>query len=192
MPLTPPSSSSTPSRLPEAVQAFDRRVGRRINGRPSDPAADRALLAVSTAANNGLLWFSVAAALALTGPRGRRAAARGLASLGLSSGFANLVAKPLVGGPRPSADDVPPERQLARFPQSASFPSGHTASAIAFASGVAIESPALGLVVAPLAVTVAYSRLHVGAHWLSDVLGGAAIGVTMANVARLLPLRWIR
>lgn len=191
MPLTPPSSSSTPSRLPQSIQRLDRRVGARINAWPATPHVDAALLRLSTVANNAVLWYSLAGLLALTGPRGRRAAVHGMASLGLSSAFANLVAKPLVGGARPAAADVPTARHLARFPQSASFPSGHTASAIAFATGAALESPVAAAVAVPLAVGVAYSRLHVGAHWLSDVVGGAAIGVGMGVVSgavlRLLP-----
>src|SRR5699024_4043295 len=33
---------------------------------------------------------------------------------------------------------------------------------------------------------VAYSRLHTGAHWLSDVIGGAALGSAVAVVGRML------
>src|SRR5690606_11988003 len=37
---------------------------------------------------------------------------------------------------------------------------------------------------------VAYSRLHTGAHWLSDVVGGAMLGSTVAAVGRaLVPAR---
>lgn len=186
VPLRPPSSSDTPSILPRSILAFDQQVGRRINGSTPRARADRALLGLSTSANNGLLWYSVAAGLALTGRTGRRAAVRGLLSLAGSSAVANLVAKPIFGGHRPVAVDVPVARQLKVFPQSASFPSGHTASAAAFASGVAIESPALAVAVVPIAAAVGYSRLHVGAHWLSDVVGGALIGVGVAAVGRIL------
>ncbi|WP_370544483.1 phosphatase PAP2 family protein [Frondihabitans sp. VKM Ac-2883] len=186
MPLRPPSSSDTPSILPRSILAFDQQVGRRINGSTPRARADRALLGLTTSANNGLLWYAVAAGLALTGRTGRRAAVRGLLSLAGSSAVANLVAKPIFGGHRPVAADVPVARQLKVFPQSASFPSGHTASAAAFASGVAIENPALAVAVVPIAAVVGYSRLHVGAHWLSDVVGGALIGVGVAAVGRIL------
>jgi membrane-associated phospholipid phosphatase len=186
VPLHPPSSSSTPSILPRRILRFDQRVGTRINGGSTHPRADAALLALSTSANNGLVWYSVAALLALTGRSGRRAAVRGLLSLGGSSAVANLVAKPIFGGHRPLAADIPVARQLKVFPKSASFPSGHTASAAAFATGVAVESPALAVAVAPIAVAVGYSRLHVGAHWLSDVVGGAVIGMGVAALGGIL------
>ena len=39
-----------------------------------------------------------------------------------------------------------------------------------------MESPRAGLAVVPLAAAVAYSRVHVGVHWTSDVVVGAAVG----------------
>src|SRR5437868_12204854 len=45
-------------------------------------------------------------------------------------------------------------------------------------------SPALGVVLAPIAAGVAYSRVHTGAHWPSDVLFGSAIGAGAAFLTR--------
>ncbi len=107
----------------------------------------------------------------------------------MASALANLVGKELFGGDRPLLKDVPIGRRLAKQPTSPSFPSGHSASAAAFAAGVALESPKIGAVVAPVAGAVAYSRVHTGAHWLSDVLGGTAIGVGVAILGKkLLPV----
>jgi membrane-associated phospholipid phosphatase len=155
--------------------AVDRSVHRAIvSVRPS--RADAALAKLSRAANHGKLWFGIAGVLALTGPASRRGAARGLISLGIASATANLVGKSLVGGSRPDITSVPFARRMLKTPTSGSFPSGHTASAVAFAAGVALEQPAAGAILAPVAFAVGYSRLHVGAHWFSDVLGGAIIG----------------
>ncbi|MDQ0894712.1 bifunctional phosphatase PAP2/diacylglycerol kinase family protein [Agromyces ramosus] len=51
---------------------------------------------------------------------------------------------------------------------------------------VALESPRLGATLAPAALGVAYSRLHTGAHWLSDVVGGIALGVWVAGLSAVL------
>ncbi|MBD7919659.1 phosphatase PAP2 family protein [Cellulomonas sp. Sa3CUA2] len=151
---------------------------------------DAALVRLSTAADRSRLWCAVAAGLALTGWRGQRAALRGLGSVVAASALANLLGKLVFGGRRPDASHLPWVRRLARQPTSGSFPSGHSASAAAFATGVALEWPAAGVAVAPVAAAVAYSRLHVGAHWVSDVAGGVALGAGVALAGRrLVPSR---
>src|ERR1700712_633131 len=155
--------------------------------------ADTTLARLSKAANHGKLWFGIAGVLALSGPHSRRAAVRGLVSLGIASATANLVGKSLVGGSRPDITSVPLARRMLKTPTSGSFPSGHTASAVAFATGVALEQPLAGALLAPVAVAVGYSRLHVGAHWFSDILGGAVIGVGAAALTvALTSSGWFR
>ncbi|AUG82187.1 phosphoesterase [Kitasatospora sp. MMS16-BH015] len=167
-----------------AVAEYDRRLfGRLARSRRAVPGLRR----LSRAADHGVLWAGVAGALAVSGDRtARRAALRGMGALGLASAAANVAAKAAVRRPRPLLDEVPLVRQLLRQPLTSSFPSGHAASAAAFATGVAIESPVLGLLVAPVAAAVAASRVYVGVHYPSDVLAGAALGGGLA----LLTLRW--
>ncbi|EGX55544.1 hypothetical protein SZN_32386 [Streptomyces zinciresistens K42] len=155
------------------------------------PFAEPVLPRLSRGANHGVLWFAAAAAIAAgRTPRARRAAVRGIASLGLASLTINTVGKRSVRRPRPELDPVPLVRQLKRQPITTSFPSGHAASAAAFATGVALESPAWGLVVAPIAWSVALSRVYTGVHFPSDVLVGAALGAGAAFAVRgLVPTR---
>ncbi|MGR6973772.1 phosphatase PAP2 family protein [Streptomyces cynarae] len=155
------------------------------------PGADPLLPRLSRAANHGVLWFATAAALAATrSPRARRAAARGVASLALASATINTLGKRSVRRPRPVLDPVPAVRRLKRQPITTSFPSGHSASAAAFATGVALESRGWGAAVAPLATAVAVSRVYTGVHFPSDVLAGAALGVGAAYAVRgLVPTR---
>lgn len=165
------------------MKRVDARVAARINARTTGAVSDGFWRGLTRSANHGKLWFAAALVLVVLGRP--RAAVRGLASLGLASFVANLVGKRLFGGERPALTSIPISRRLERTPTSPSFPSGHTASAAAFATGVALEWPAAGAALAPLAAGVGYSRLHTGAHWLSDVAGGAAIGVGAAVVSKL-------
>ncbi|MCF2435391.1 phosphatase PAP2 family protein [Streptomyces thinghirensis] len=81
-------------------------------------------------------------------------------------------------------------RQLKRQPITTSFPSGHAASAAAFATGVALESPAWGAAVAPVAAAVALSRIYTGVHYPSDVVAGAVLGAGAAFAVRgMVPTR---
>ncbi|MET8471632.1 phosphatase PAP2 family protein [Streptomyces sp. NPDC006422] len=155
------------------------------------PGAERILPRLSRSANHGVLWFAVGGALAATGsPRARRAAVRGLASLALASATINTLGKRSVRRARPAIDPVPLVRRLKRQPFTTSFPSGHSASAAAFATGVALESRGLGALVAPVAFSVAASRVYTGAHFPADVLAGAALGAGAAFAVRgLVPTR---
>ncbi|MFF2997130.1 bifunctional phosphatase PAP2/diacylglycerol kinase family protein [Streptomyces sp. NPDC057950] len=164
----------------------DRRLFRRVAAARL-PGADPALRRLSHSADHGGLWLGAAAGLALVaGGTGRRAALRGLGSLALASLTVNTVAKWSTRRPRPLLDLVPSVRHLARQPHSTSFPSGHSASAAAFATGVALESAGHGALVAPVAAAVAFSRVYVGVHYPGDVLAGVAIGVGAA----VLTARW--
>ncbi|GAA1337643.1 bifunctional phosphatase PAP2/diacylglycerol kinase family protein [Catellatospora bangladeshensis] len=141
---------------------------------------------LSRAANHSALWLGAAAVLALGRGKPRRSALRGVAAIAGASAGASLVAKRLFPRRRPAAELVDVSRRLTKRPTSSSFPSGHAASAAAFTTAVAMESPALGAVVAPVAAAVAYSRVHTGVHWPSDVAAGALIGLG----AGLLTRRW--
>ncbi|WP_433410597.1 bifunctional phosphatase PAP2/diacylglycerol kinase family protein [Saccharomonospora azurea] len=145
---------------------------------------DPALTRLSRSADKGRLWWTIAAGLATRKGPTRRAALRGLVALAGASAAANLVGKPLLPRRRPAAEVVPELRRLHRRPTSSSFPSGHAASAAAFVTAAALESPALGAALAPVGAAVAYSRVHTGVHWPSDIGAGAAIGVLVALATR--------
>ncbi|MCU1545837.1 MAG: hypothetical protein JWP30_937 [Homoserinimonas sp.] len=170
--------------LPPWVRRMDVTVARRVNARHAHPVVDRGYARLSTSANRSVLWFSVAGLLLLFARP--RPALRGVISLTVASMLANLVGKNIFGGDRPLLKDIPVGRRLKKPPTSPSFPSGHSASAAAFATGVALESRDAGLAVAPIAAAVAYSRLHVGAHWFSDVVGGSALGAGVALAGKVL------
>ncbi len=65
-----------------------------------------------------------------------------------------------------------------------SFPSGHTAGAVAVAQAVATESTAAGLPLQAAAIGVAALQPSRGKHYLSDVIAGAAIGWVAERAAR--------
>jgi len=167
------------------IAAFDRAALRRI-AETDSRLLDVVMPRLSRLANHGWLWIAVAAALRASGDRwARRAAWRGLGGLAAASATANIVGKSLAARDRPR-DQVPGARQLAQAPRTTSFPSGHAASAAAFATGVALEKPGLAAPVIAVAAAVGASRVVTGVHYPSDVLAGFTIGAA----AGMMTLRW--
>src|SRR4051794_28384469 len=149
-------------------------------GRLPTTRFDRWLRRLSTFANHGKLWFLLGAVIGLQRGPMRRGAIRGVGSLALSSALVNVVLKRVFQRVRPDLAAVQGSRALRRPPSSLSFPSGHSASAAAFATGVALESPVAGALIAPVALGVGYSRVHVGVHYPGDVVAGMAVGSAIA------------
>ncbi|MDP9101537.1 MAG: phosphatase PAP2 family protein, partial [Actinomycetota bacterium] len=111
-------------------------------------------------------------------------------SLALASATANVPGKLAARRSRPQLQPVPLPRRLLHQPTTSSFPSGHSASAAAFATGVALECPALAAPVGLLAAGVAYGRVHTGVHYPGDVAAGLAIGAGAAlALRRVWPVR---
>jgi membrane-associated phospholipid phosphatase len=184
--IPPPSSYAPaipPSRWVQDAERLDVAVYAAI-ARTKTPSLDRAMGRLSRAADYSRLSLASAALLASMGGRsGRRAAAYGLASLGVTATLVNLVIKPLGRRRRPDriAQNVPLARHV-RMPASTSFPSGHSASAFAFATGVGHVLPPASVPLRGLAALVAYSRVHTGVHYPGDVVAGALMGTTLAQI----------
>jgi undecaprenyl-diphosphatase len=174
------------------VERVDQAVYRAIATTPT-PQLDGAMRRLSSAADYSRLSLASAALLATAGgPRGRRAAGLGLCCLGSTAAIVNLVFKPIGRRRRPDqAGEVPAARQIP-LPESRSFPSGHTAAAWAYATGVGRVMPGAGVGLHSLAAVVGYSRVHTGVHYPGDVVAGALLGamiadVTAGQVARRFP-----
>ncbi|MER7584729.1 phosphatase PAP2 family protein [Kitasatospora sp. NPDC097691] len=148
------------------------------------PALDAALRRLSRTADHSKISLTVAAGLALLPGRPRQAAAVGVAAVALASAASNLLGKQLVRRRRPDREEarVVAARHVP-MPKSASFPSGHTASATAFATAVGVVLPPAAVPLGALAVAVGYSRVHTGVHYPGDVAAGAVLGFAAAAAA---------
>jgi membrane-associated phospholipid phosphatase len=167
-------------RMWHCLERLDRRpMGRSFGVR--SPALDRTLIATTRAASYSRLWLVVASGLAVFGGRhGRRAAGRGVIAIAIAAAVANGPAKLLVHRRRPFSRSRP---ALIRVPHSTSFPSGHTAAAFAFVTAACTELPVLAPALVPLAGAVAYSRVHTGVHYPSDVAAGVGVGIASGLLA---------
>lgn len=161
----------------------DRNIYRAVAATPT-PTLDETFRKISLVADHSMLWFGVAGLTALFGGRrGRRAAFDGVVSIAVSSAVVNAALKPALPRQRPDRElhQVIVARHVP-LPKSTSFPSGHSASAFAFATGVSGELPELAVPLRLAAAAVAWSRVHTGVHYPGDIIIGSLIGGAVGEV----------
>jgi undecaprenyl-diphosphatase len=102
----------------------------------------------------------------------------------ITSGVVNALLKPTARRHRPDREGhtIPVIRHVA-MPESRSLPSGHAASAFAFATAVGHVMPHVAFPLRLAAAAVAYSRVHTGVHYPGDVVAGALTGTVVAQAA---------
>ncbi|MGZ8580123.1 MAG: phosphatase PAP2 family protein [Actinomycetota bacterium] len=176
----------TDRRLVQALRelaAVDKAVYRAVAATPT-PTIDGPLRVLTGAADNSKLWLGAATVLfAVGGRRGRRAAVTGVAAIAATSAIVNLPMKLAGARHRPDADAAGvPESRRVEMPTTASFPSGHSASAAAFTAGVSSVVPALGAPLGCAAAVVGYSRVHSGVHYPGDVIAGVVVGASIGEL----------
>jgi len=142
------------------------------------PWLDDLMLLASALGRAGFIWL-VVAGIAAVFPARRMAAWRLVLVLATSYLAVDVLIKPVVNRPRPY-EVIAETRLIDQRPSSASFPSGHATRAFAGALAATRVFPTGQIVWWPLAAAIAVSRVYVGAHWPSDVLAGALLGLAVA------------
>lgn len=181
------------------IAGLDQALFHLANGVWVSPILDKTMPALSIAGNLGAIWLVVLGAVAAFGKKtGRRIALAGLVALAIGFASSELL-KDLTLRPRPFVA-LDHARLLVGAPHSYAFPSGHTTSAFAAASGAAFAAkrllgrvPLWAYAMFPLAAAIAYSRIYVGVHWPTDVAVGVLLGLASGWAgARLVLRRWRR
>ena len=95
------------------------------------------------------------------------------------NGVLTVGLKRIIQRDRPTADPVLSERSY-------SFPSGHTSSTFAMATTLSLQYPKWYVIVPSyvFATLVGYSRIHLGVHYPSDVIGGMIVGAGSAVLTK--------
>jgi membrane-associated phospholipid phosphatase len=129
--------------------------------------------------NYGLGWAATGAVVgaARTSPR---TAIELPAVVGIAFGL-NVLVKRVVRRSRP-----PVGGHLIDAPTSSSFPSSHAATAGAGAIAIGLRAPALLPALIVAAVAMAATRVYLGVHHVSDVVGGLALGALTGGAYALV------
>jgi len=172
----------------------DIEISRVIQAWPS-PALDRLAVAFTASGSvwpgEPLIAAAIVVSLLVSGER-RAAAFIAVAAL---AGSINLLTKKIVASPRPTTDLV----QVIQIANGSGFPSGHAFSATLLYGAVWIVLPTIfpnqttcrlmRAAVVLVALGICWSRIRLGAHWPSDVLGGILWGMVVLSLLAALFLQ---
>ena len=170
-----------------ALDGLDTRVSTLFAGRRRQPFTGIA----ETLDGLGTWWLLILLVAALVGGlwwSGRMLQALYLAVSVAAAVIINPILKQVFARPRPVDDQLVTASSTA-------FPSGHTTTATTIATALAVIAwptrwrwPVIAAA-AVFSLAMAVSRVYLGVHWPSDVVGGLALGFTIAMTVRLL-LPW--
>jgi len=146
------------------------------------PALDGVMTFITHLGDTGAIWIALTLLLLII-PRTRKAGAVCAAALALNLLLTNVALKNIIQRIRPY-DVMESLKILVEAEHDFSFPSGHTACSFAGAWAMRrtldkrIWIPAI-----VLAVLISLSRLYVGVHYPTDILGGLIVGTFGAEAA---------
>lgn len=169
---------------------MDEALFRAINGLAGhSPVADWFMVALGQPSNllfPGLLVFAY---WAWTDKRQAIVGSLTLTAAVLINDFIGAQVKHLIARPRPCRV-LEGIHQLTGCGGTYSFPSNHAMNTAAAAAFAQILYPASGWVTWPLVAVIGFSRIYVGAHYVSDVVGAWAVGGALGTAVGFALLRW--
>lgn len=139
--------------------------------------------------NGGVFWILLTLLLLLL-PKYRKVGAASATALIFDLLSVNVLVKNLVARARPYTQ-IEGLVNLIGEQSDFSFPSGHTAASFAAVTVLLMLVPKkLSIPMTVLAVLISLSRLYVGVHYPTDILGGVVIGA-LCGIAAVYTVKWV-
>ena len=162
------------------------------------PVLDRIMVLFTYAGTGGFIWLVAFVIPFLITRRYRETSVILAAALGVNYLIGEVLIKKSVGRDRPSTW-ISDEDMKINKPKDHSFPSGHSASSFcaftvtawcssfcAFTVTAWCCPPWIWIPALLLACAIAFSRMYLRVHYLTDVLGGIVLGIIDGSLVTLI------
>ena len=140
------------------------------------PFMDTVMVWVTKSADLGLIWI-IPAVICLFFKKTRKIGITVLISLAIALIVSSGILKPIFSRLRPF--EHMDFTLLIAPPHGSSFPSSHTVTSFAAATAIFLQSKRFGIPAIILAAIIAFSRMYLYVHFLSDILVGAVLGIAI-------------
>lgn len=158
------------------IQNIDNRVLDNIS-RIHKPALNKIMITASSAGNAGIVWWAICLPF-LINSNWRATGANFVFGLAWAHLMGEIIIKHIVKRVRPchTLDD---DEQLIDRPRFYSFPSGHTTASFAMVGVALMRCKVITFMpILMLAMLIAFSRIYLRVHYLTDVIAGMILGLT--------------
>lgn len=158
------------------IQNIDNRVLDNIS-RIHKPALNKIMITASRAGNAGIVWGAICLPF-LINSNWRATGANFVFGLAWAHLMGEIIIKHIVKRVRPchTLDD---DEQLIDRPRFYSFPSGHTTASFAMVGVALMRCKVITFMpILMLAMLIAFSRIYLRVHYLTDVIAGMILGLT--------------
>lgn len=153
----------------------------------TNPILDNFFVFVTTLGNGGLLWIAIGLFF-FAQKKHRPLGILIILSLIGSLLVTNGLLKNWIARPRPYTV-WPIELLIDKHPEF-SFPSGHTSASFAVAWMIFMNKRRLGVYMLVIATLMGLSRLYLFMHYPTDVIGGAVVGILIAETVYWIYDQW--
>ena len=158
------------------IQNIDNRVLDNIS-RIHKPALNKIMITASRAGNAGIVWWAICLPVRINS-NWRATGANFVIGLAWAHLMGEIIIKHIVKRVRPchTLDD---DEQLIDRPRFYSFPSGHTTASFAMVGVALMRCKVITFMpILMLAMLIAFSRIYLRVHYLTDVIAGMILGLT--------------
>ena len=150
------------------------------------PVLDKIMVLFTYAGTGGFIWLIGFVLPMLISRRFRETGVIMMAALGFNFILGEIIIKKSVGRDRPSTRISDDDMKINK-PKDHSFPSGHSASSFCAFTVTLLCCPVwVWLPALALAGTIAFSRMYLRVHYLTDVIGGIALGVMDGSLVTMI------